>query len=172
MARPDLIDQPGDGEGDPLDEVTYGYSTDEELERSTTKIMVVGSFLLIGMAAVFPLYRWVEPTNREEARETQAESIVEQGENLWGFNCAACHGANGEGAVGPALNSQQFLQAATNEQAETLIAVGIPGSQMSAYSLDFGGPMTSEQIEAVVAFIRSWEPDAPDVPEWRDMLGG
>ena len=63
-----------------------------------------------------------------------------------------------------------FLQAATDEQARTLIAVGIPGSQMSAYSLDHGGPLTSEQIKALATFIRSWEDDAPDVPNWRNPL--
>jgi uncharacterized protein (DUF736 family) len=43
---------------------------------------------------------------------------------------------------------------------------------MSAYSQDFGGTLTSEQIQAVVALIRSWESDAPDRPDWRDMVGG
>ncbi len=43
---------------------------------------------------------------------------------------------------------------------------------MSAYSLDYGGPLTSEQIQSVVTYIRSWEPDAPDRPDWRDMIGG
>lgn len=123
------------------------------------------------MVLVFPLYRWFEPAAREEAREGHIESLVSQGEAIWGLNCAACHGVNGEGGIGPALNSQQFLQAATNEQASQLIAVGVPGTQMSAYSLDFGGPLTGEQIRAVTRFIRSWEPDAPDRPDWRETTG-
>ena len=102
----------------------------------------------------------------------QAVNLAAEGENVWQFNCASCHGLAGEGGIGPALNSQQFLQAATDEQARTLIAVGIPGSQMSAYSLDHGGPLTSEQIRSVVAFLRSWEPEAPDRPDWRAMIDG
>jgi hypothetical protein len=78
---------------------------------------------------------------------------------------------NGEGAIGPALNSKQFLQSATDAQTGTLIAVGIPGTQMSAYSQDFAGPLTSEQIRAIVLFMRTWEDDAPDRPDWRAMLG-
>jgi mono/diheme cytochrome c family protein len=89
---------------------------------------------------------------------------------VWQFNCSQCHGLAGEGVIGPALNSKQFLQSANDEQARTLVAVGVPGSQMSAYSLDYGGPLTSEQIKSVVAYIRSWEPTAPDRPDWRDML--
>jgi hypothetical protein len=42
---------------------------------------------------------------------------------------------------------------------------------MGAYSLDFGGPLTSEQIEAITTFLRAWEEGAPDVENWRDPLG-
>lgn len=146
------------------------YQTDDDLDRSTNQWMAVGAGLLLLLALVFPFYRWYEPSARDDAREAQAEGLAAEGENLWGFNCASCHGVAGEGGLGPALNSKQFLQASTDDQARSLISVGIPGSQMSAYSLDYGGPLTSEQIRSIVAYMRSWEPDAPDVPEWRDML--
>lgn len=148
------------------------YDVDTELEASTNRVMMIGSVLLIGMALVFPLYRWVEPSARQEARLVQLDSLAETGQTLWGFNCSSCHGLNGEGGVGPALNSQQFLQAATDEQTAQIIAVGIPGSQMSAYSQDYAGPLTSEQIRALAIYIRSWEEDAPDVPDWREGQPG
>ncbi len=144
------------------------YEVDEELERSTNRFMLVGGLLLFGMALIFPLYRWFEPANRAESREAHLESLADAGQDLWSFNCASCHGLNGEGATAPALNSKQFLQAATDGQIELLIAVGVPGSQMGAYSQDFAGPMTSEQIRAVVTYIRSWEEGAPDRPDWRE----
>ena len=144
------------------------YEVDDELESSTNRVMLVGGILLIAMAAIFPLYRWFEPTAREDAREEQLSSLAEQGESLWSFNCSSCHGLNGEGGTAPALNSMQFLQTATNEQSEQFIAVGVPGTQMAAYSQDFAGPLTSEQIRALVTFMRSWEDDAPDRPDWRD----
>lgn len=150
----------------------YGFRHDEDLDKSTNKVMLWGLVLMVAFVAVFPLYRFFEPANREESRSLQLESLAAQGEDIWGFNCASCHGLNGEGGIGPALNSQQFLSSATDAQTELLISVGVPGSQMGAYSLDYGGPLTSEQIRAVVTFIRSWEPDAPDVPGWRDMVGG
>jgi hypothetical protein len=43
---------------------------------------------------------------------------------------------------------------------------------MAAYSLDFGGPLTSEQVQSIVSYLRSLEADAPDRPDWRDMVGG
>jgi len=152
--------------------VTYEYETDDQLERSTNRWMAVGAGLLIVMALVFPFYRWYEPGARDEARDAQAASLAEEGGNIWQFNCASCHGLNGDGGTAPALNSEQYLQSATDEQTRNLVAVGVPGSQMSAYSLDFGGPLTSEQIRSVAAYIRSWEDTAPDRPDWRDMIGG
>lgn len=150
----------------------YGYTNDEDLDASTNKVMMWGAVLMLAMAAVFPLYRWFEPAAREESRALVIGSLEAEGEATFGLNCSSCHGLNGEGGVGPALNSQQFLQSATNAQIETLVSVGVPGSQMSAYSLDHGGPLTSEQIKAVTFFLRSWEDDAPDNPDWRAMVGG
>lgn len=149
----------------------YDYPSDEDLERSTNRVMLWGGILMLLMALVFPFYRWFEPEARADAREAQLASLVEQGSSIWELNCASCHGLNGEGGVGPALNSMQFLQSATDNQIQGLVAVGVPGSQMSAYSLDFGGPLTTEQIKAVTSFIRAWEPDAPDRPDWRETTG-
>lgn len=143
------------------------YDVDVELEESTNRVMLIGGILMLALILAFPLYRIVEPVNRDEAREQNLASLARVGEETWGFNCSSCHGLNGEGGIGPALNSQQFLEAATNTQIEQLTSVGVPGSQMGAYSQDFGGPLTSEQIKALAVYIRSWEPDAPDNPDWR-----
>lgn len=148
------------------------YDVDEELEQSTNRVMAIGAVLLVAMALVFPLYRLVEPSSRDAARTAQLQSLAESGETLWSFNCSSCHGLSGEGGIGPALNSEQFLLAASDEQIGQLIAVGVPGSQMSAYSQDFGGPLTGEQIRAVVVYVRSWEETAPDVPDWRASVDG
>ncbi|MDH3607318.1 MAG: cytochrome c [Acidimicrobiia bacterium] len=144
---------------------------DEELERSTNRWMAWGFGIMVLMVLIFPIYRFYEPTSREADREAQLEFLADQGAGIYELNCASCHGVEGQGGIGPALNSMQFLEDSSDEQTITLIAVGVPGSQMSAYSLDFGGPLTSEQIKAIATFIRSWEETAPDVPNWRDPLG-
>lgn len=144
---------------------------DEELERSTNKWMAWGVGIMLAMALIFPVYRFFEPSNREADREAQAGFLAAQGADLFASNCASCHGIEGTGGIAPALNSKQFLEAATDEQVAALIAVGVPGTQMGAYSLDFGGSMTLEQIDAITAYLRSLEETAPDFPEWRDPLG-
>jgi mono/diheme cytochrome c family protein len=148
--------------------VPYDYQSDAALDDSTNRVMVWGGILMLALVALFPLYRWVEPANRDEARANQLNSLAEQGGDLWSITCSSCHGLAGEGITAPALNSKQFLQSASDEQTELIVSVGIPGTQMSAYSQDFSGPLTSEQIRAITVFIRSWEDDAPDRPDWRD----
>ena len=144
---------------------------DEALEQSTNKWMVWGAGLMVAMALIFPIYRFYEPSSREADRAAQLGFLAEQGSELFTDNCTACHGIDGMGGTAPALNSMQFLEAATNEQISALISVGVPGSQMSAYSLDFGGSLTLQQIEAITTYLRGLEETAPDFPEWRDPLG-
>ena len=144
---------------------------DEALEESTNKWMAWGFGIMLAMALIFPIYRFYEPSNREADREAQLGFLAEKGESLFTQNCTSCHGIDGAGGIAPALNAKQFLEAATNEQISALISVGVPGSQMSAYSLDFGGSLTSEQIESITTYIRRWEETAPDFPNWRDPLG-
>jgi len=144
-----------------------GFSHDPQLEASTDRWMRWGLALMAAMVLAFPLYRIWEPANRAESRALQQASLAAQGAEIFSLNCSACHGLAGEGVDAPALNSQQFLRSATDEQIRLLVSVGVPGTGMSAYSLDFGGPLTTEQIRAVVTHLRSWEPDAPDRPDWR-----
>lgn len=151
--------------------MAHGYPTDDvdpELERSTNRVMAVGLVLMVAMALAFPLYLSFEPESRASSREDNLASLADEGSVVWEFNCASCHGAEGEGVTAPALNSQQFLQGASDDQISLLVSVGIPGTQMSAFGQDHGGPLTSEQIKAVVTYLRSWEDEAPDDPEWRD----
>jgi len=144
-----------------------GFTNDPELEASTDRWMRWGLGLMAAMVLAFPLYRIWEPANRSAARDIQQASLAAQGQEAFSLFCSACHGLAGEGIDAPALNSQQFLRSATDEQIRLLISVGVPGTAMNAYSIDFGGPLTSEQVRAVVTFLRSWEPDAPDRPDWR-----
>lgn len=121
------------------------------------------------LVAAFPIYRAVEATRRAEAFADRETALVAAGRHLWSQNCASCHGARGEGEPGiPALNAREFLEEATNEQIHHITAAGVPGTGMPAWWVEFGGPLTDEQIRAVVAFIRSWEDTAPIRPDWRD----
>lgn len=142
---------------------------DPWIEASTNKWMQWGLVLMAIMVAAFPIYRLIEPTRRAEAAENRSIELAAQGSELFELTCAACHGTEGTGGEdAPTLNAKEFLQFATDEQINSLTATGVPGSDMSPYSLNFGGPFTQEQIVALTTYLRSLEEDAPSVPGWRE----
>jgi len=143
---------------------------EEQLEKSTNTWMKWGLALIVLAAIAFPAYRLYEPGGRDDSRQALQASLEEEGEHLYALNCAACHGGDGLGGIGPALNTEQFLTTANDEQVGALISVGVPGSEMSPYLLEFGGPLTLGQIDALTTYLRSLEDDAPDFPGWRDPL--
>lgn len=69
--------------------------------------------------------------------------------------CAGCHGQDGHGVigVGPRLNSTNYLAAAPNSFFEDTLKKGRAGTNMVA----FGASMPQEQVDALVAYIRSWQ---------------
>ena len=74
---------------------------------------------------------------------------------------------DGDGGSAPTLNAKQFLKSATDEQIRSLIAGGVSGTDMPAWSQDYGGTLTDEQVRQIVTYLRSFEPHAPSVPDWR-----
>ena len=69
------------------------------------------------------------------------------------------------------LNAKEFLKATTDDQIHALIAGGVSGTDMSAWSLAFGGTLTDEQIRQLATYLRSLEANAPSVPDWRKGSG-
>ena len=65
------------------------------------------------------------------------------------------------------LLSREFLKSTTDAQMHVLISGGISGTQMPAWSVDYGGTMTDQQVDQIVTYLRSLEPKAPSVPRWR-----
>ncbi|HKZ28915.1 MAG TPA: c-type cytochrome [Acidimicrobiia bacterium] len=142
---------------------------DPALEESTNKWMRWGLILMVIMVLAFPVYRLIEPDRRADAAESRVTELAAQGEELFALTCSGCHGQEGGGgATAPTLDSKEFLESAADDQIRSLIATGVPGSEMSPYSLDFGGPFTQEQIVALATYLRSHEADAPSVPDWRE----
>jgi mono/diheme cytochrome c family protein len=143
---------------------------DARVVSSSRRWQAVGVFLLLLLVLAFPLYRATDGGRRAEALAAQDRALIEQGHRLWGANCASCHGVNGEGITGPALNSQQFLGAVNDDQIHGIVSGGIPGTAMPAWLNDYGGPLTDQQIAGLVAYLRSLEASAPSVPNWRNPI--
>jgi cytochrome c oxidase cbb3-type subunit 3 len=76
-------------------------------------------------------------------------------DTLYQQNCAGCHGEQGRGGAAIALNSPVYLGIADDATIRRVTAQGVPETAMPAFAQSSGGMLTDEQINAIVAGIRS-----------------
>lgn len=99
---------------------------------------------------------------------TNAE-VIAAGANLFNIACAQCHGTEGQGTqMAPALNVQSFLTQTNDQAIKAIISNGVPNTRMPAW----GGRLNDSQLNALVSFLRSWEPTAPAVAQPSVGTGG
>ncbi len=115
--------------------------------------ILIGLALTLIIVIFIPIYWATEPGRQEAARERQQAEAAERGAELYTSSCAVCHGSEGEGKIGPALQGSPLGQDAL----EKIIARGIPGTAMVAWSEEDNGPLKGHQIEDLVTFIRNWD---------------
>ena len=142
-----------------------------QVVRSSSNARWVG-FLAVVVVVLFITVYWfyeLAPLGLTQSRldsETDSQQVtaVERGYNLYEANCARCHGANGEGGIGPVLNSQEKLFAHLSVDyinnmmvAGGRYACGNPNSVMPVWSNEGHppGPLNYIQIEDLIAFIRA-----------------
>jgi mono/diheme cytochrome c family protein len=95
--------------------------------------------------------------------ETRARRWVEAnpgaGAALYADSCASCHGADGKGAEGPALNNAALLRSASDTYLVETIRRGRRGTSMAAFAAasTTHATLSAGEIESIVAFIRTWE---------------
>src|SRR4051812_49285060 len=82
----------------------------------------------------------------------------DSGTALFRRHCRSCHGGGGEGGRAPSLTGRLH---AGDSDADMIrvIAAGIPGTEMSAYSARLG----DEKIARIVAYVRSVKRDEPSM---------
>ncbi|MBK8902537.1 MAG: c-type cytochrome [Anaerolineaceae bacterium] len=97
-------------------------------------------------------------------------SMLELGKRIYSTTCVACHAEEGSGGTGPALNSQQILTTRSDEQLRDTIVSG--GWRPNSTMPSFGDRLTSVEIDALVSYLRAWEPTAPFVENPRGTQQG
>jgi len=78
---------------------------------------------------------------------------------LFNSACSPCHGKDGKGGEGPALNNQILLVNATDTFFVETISNGRRGTNMEGFLTPSPARMAlaPSEIENIVAYIRSWE---------------
>ena len=102
--------------------------------------------------------RWVDPTARS----------IEVGKASFG-TCAGCHGegAAGRVGIGPRIASETYLAAATDDFLIRTIQQGRAGTTMIPWS----SILNDEQIQGLVAYLRSLHPVEPAVLDESKLEG-
>lgn len=105
-------------------------------------------------------------TPRSPSAEAQA------GEPLYQRYCALCHGEEAQGYLAdnaPALGNDDFLRVASDDFLRRAITEGHPGTVMAAFGEGQGGPLSPDDVNRIVAYLRSLGPEPIDVSRTRVM---
>jgi mono/diheme cytochrome c family protein len=95
----------------------------------------------------------------------------EAGAKLFADNCSACHGDSGEGGPSPTrpgdmippISSAEFLDTRDDTTLRNIIARGQPDLGMNPFGSAYGGPLSDEQVDSLVAYLRAWQANPPQV---------
>ena len=95
-----------------------------------------------------------EATPEPPQPDVAAGADLEAALLVYEAQCQACHGAQGRNAaVGPDLAANPEVDALSDAEITDIVVNGVPGTAMQA----FGDRLSSEEIDSLVALIRSWQ---------------
>ena len=119
---------------------------------------------------LFGGYMLNESSRQATAKEEVTEKVAERGARLFVNNCRTCHGLEGKGGVGPALDTKAFLVLgddnpfgvpetpqgdadAVKSFLHNTISCGRTGTFMPTWGQQFGGPLSETQVNQIVTLI-------------------
>ncbi|MBN1965298.1 MAG: cytochrome c [Anaerolineae bacterium] len=130
-------------------------------------ILVLVAGMVVGLTALWTA-QTIYAQGGEEGEGHGGEFAPLQGAAVYAEFCQACHGPQGESiGTGPAFAAIAY-DAETSRQAvaEGLDSDAGDGIAMPAYAQVGGGPLTEAQLDAVLAYMETWETgETPPLPE-------
>jgi mono/diheme cytochrome c family protein len=135
--------------------------------RSRPVATIIMSVIVLAIVGLTLRAVITTPPQAEAVGLTYQEQVA-AGQTLYVEHCAECHGEEGEGGVVEdveglegtyleALNSEDFLYTRTDETIFLVTEYGQPNLGMPAFSLAYGGPLSTQEMDAIVTFVRSWD---------------
>ena len=90
------------------------------------------------------------PGKPTEAQRPLLSSQVSNFAEIYGRSCAGCHGGDGQLGAARPLRDPLYLALVRRDTLRQIIAQGVPGTTMPAFSDRFGGGLTDKQIDIVI----------------------
>lgn len=120
----------------------------------TKPLIWAGFIATLVMVGVMGVYTVREPARQEKAQAALIAESVVAATDLYAENCAACHGAAGEGiGAMPGLDNDG-LRSMDAETLFNVIARGRYNTSMPAWSTEEGGVLTTAQVDQLVVLMR------------------
>ncbi|GAB2781310.1 cytochrome c oxidase cbb3-type subunit 3 [Hymenobacter luteus] len=98
-----------------------------------------------------------DPTKLTTYEALASAADISSGKTLFASNCAACHGQNAEGKVGPNLTDEYWLHGGEVNHVYKTIKFGVQGKGMVAWK----GKLSGKQILQVSSYILSLQGTKP-----------
>jgi plastocyanin/mono/diheme cytochrome c family protein len=124
-----------------------------------------GALIMLAIVSLMiPIFWIVESNNEAAAKADQHATSVQRGVILYSTYCYQCHGTKGQGHIGPKLNNSSIVSNFTDADLLRIINGGIYDTAnptkplMPAWSQDFAGPLTNNDIQYLFDLIRSSDP--------------
>jgi cbb3-type cytochrome c oxidase subunit III len=111
--------------------------------------------------------RSFEPKRAEYASISRNRGDLRAGRAIYRGNCATCHGQRGEGGLGTALASPQFLDIASDNLIVRTILEGRPNTGMPAWK-----DLSALDVSDLLVYIRSWQGEGAEISEVLAYLEG
>ncbi len=134
--------------------LSFGEGTMEAEYRQQTQQAVTS------VQAYFDANPLVPPKPAELLAGAGNEAVLDAGASRFARSCAACHGEQAQGLIGPNLTDDKWLHGGSVEQIFQTVAKGWPAKGMPPW----GRALRPEELSALVSYIRSLQGSAPPNP--------
>lgn len=158
------------------------YLKDEELEgEKLDRSLSFALVLLTLLALVLPFYWLAEPGRQDGAAAAYNTSFESRGEGnyLNTAQCVNCHAGGGVGGGAPYVlqdadgqfvaNASWYAPALDNvllryseDEVRYILNFGRPGSPMAAWGTAGGGPLTTQQVDNTIIYLRTLQQQSQD----------
>jgi cytochrome c oxidase cbb3-type subunit III len=89
---------------------------------------------------------------------------IESGKNLYTANCATCHGANGEGNVGPNFTDEFWIHGGGIHNVFKTIKYGVPAKGMISWEAQLS-PVKMQQVASYILSLKGTNPANAKAPQ-------
>ena len=134
--------------------LNFGEGTMEAEYRQETQQAVTS------VQAYFDANPLVTPKPADLLAGAANAAVIDAGASRFARSCAACHGDQAQGLIGPNLTDDRWIHGGSVEQIFQTVAKGWPAKGMPPW----GRALRPGELSALVSYIRSLQGSAPPNP--------